>query len=301
MLPSISVIVPVYNIEQYLPICLDSILAQTFSDFECIVVDDCSNDKCPEICDRYALKDKRIKIIHHKKNKGLPLSRKTGFSISSGKYIIHIDGDDYLEVSMLEKMYSIAVSQDYDMVYCDYYYNDISNNAICKNVPILSDDFAMNIRNSILDFGFGGVVWNKLIKKTIYDCIKFPKYGFNEDKYITAQTLFFSKKIGYAGYYLYHYQFRQNSILNSQQKKLEKFIGALDNFKRVFTFLKKNYGINMSSFEPELTKRINWIKRKKKGLLKEIIKKILLFIFPVTVYNNLKSFYNMLFNKCKTV
>ena len=99
----ISVIVPVYNVEKYLSRCVDSILNQTFTDFECILVDDGSPDNCGKICDEYAKKDKRVKVIH-KQNGGLSDARNTGLDIAGGEYIYFLDSDDYVEYNLLEKL-----------------------------------------------------------------------------------------------------------------------------------------------------------------------------------------------------
>jgi glycosyltransferase involved in cell wall biosynthesis len=289
MPPGVSVIVPVYNAEQYLNKCLGSILAQTFNNFECILVDDASPDNCPAICDEYAAKDNRFKVIHKNRNEGSSQARKTGLEYSSGKYILFIDSDDYIEVNMLEEMYSMAASQDYDMAYCDFYYHNDSNDIINKKVPVLSDNFIMNIKESILDFGIdGGAVWNKLIKKTIYDNITFPIYGYAEDKHITTQTLYLSKKIGYVNKFLYHYQFHQNSYMNDLKRELKKHREASNNFREVFGFLEKNYGKDLCLFEPELTKRREQFKKSIR--IKIIIKMILRSVLPSVVYQKLKEY-----------
>ena len=98
-----SIIVPIYNVEKYLRQCVDSILMQDFTDYELLLIDDGSPDSCPAICDEYASKDKRIKVVH-KKNGGLVSARKTGTEIAGGEYILNVDGDDWLEVGYLEKI-----------------------------------------------------------------------------------------------------------------------------------------------------------------------------------------------------
>ena len=105
----ISIIVPVYNTAKYLEKCLASILAQTFTEYECILIDDNSQDTSLEICDSYAKKDNRIKVFHNKKNAGSSLSRKIGLTAAKGDYIVYIDSDDWIENSMIEKMYQKAV------------------------------------------------------------------------------------------------------------------------------------------------------------------------------------------------
>ena len=115
-----SVIVPIYNVEKYLSRCIDSVLSQTFADFELILVDDGSPDNCPEICDKYAQKDHRIKVVH-KENAGLGMARNLGVEVATGDFICFIDSDDFIEEECLNAMYSAAEENKVDLVICDYY------------------------------------------------------------------------------------------------------------------------------------------------------------------------------------
>ena len=141
-----SVVVPVYNVEQYLKECVDSILSQTFKDFELILVNDGSKDSSPAICDEYAKKDDRIKVIH-KPNGGLSDARNVGTAAAKGEYVIYIDSDDYVTTDMYQKMYQKAISGNFDMVVCDlnYIYDD-------KIVPAYSNlkTDTTNIKKTIL-------------------------------------------------------------------------------------------------------------------------------------------------------
>lgn len=116
MNPSLSIIVPVYNVEKYLRRCIDYILNQTFKDFELILVDDGSTDRCGEICDEYEILDKRIKVIH-KPNRGLSSARNAGIDISSGKYIGFVDSDDYIHPQMYQILYKASIYENFDMVF----------------------------------------------------------------------------------------------------------------------------------------------------------------------------------------
>jgi glycosyltransferase involved in cell wall biosynthesis len=243
MLPSVSIIVPVYNVEQYIHRCIDSILAQTFTDFECILVDDCSPDNCPAICDEYARKDFRIKVIHKIRNEGLPFARKTGYENSSGVYIQHIDSDDYIESDMIENLYTYARTKDYDMVCHDWYEHRQSGEVLYLKMPPVSNDFVENIKNIILDLGLKGAVWNKFVKRSVYENIEFPKYGFHEDKYISTQVLFFSKEIGYLNSPFYHYMINNNSWVQDPKREWGRIIGEVNNFLKVIDFIKKHYMI----------------------------------------------------------
>ena len=125
-MPKISVIIPVYNVEKYLSQCLDSILNQTFKDFECICVNDGSTDKSLAILQEYVNKDDRIKIINQE-NKGLSGARNSALKIVNGKYITFIDSDDFVTIDYLEKLINIAEKEDSDIVYCRhkmYYFVD---------------------------------------------------------------------------------------------------------------------------------------------------------------------------------
>lgn len=123
--PAVSIIVPIYNAEKYLQKCIDSVLSQTFKDWECILVDDGSPDRCGEICDEYAKNDNRFKVIHQV-NGGVSSARQIGHDLANGEYTIHIDPDDWVEPTMIEELYSKARSEDSDMVICDYFQNNIA-------------------------------------------------------------------------------------------------------------------------------------------------------------------------------
>ena len=114
--PKVSIIVPVYNVEKYLPCCMDSLLHQTLTNIEILLVDDGSPDNCPAICDEYAIRDHRVKVIH-KKNKGLGYARNSGIEIATGEYIAFVDSDDYVELNTYEKLYHLAINTNADVVY----------------------------------------------------------------------------------------------------------------------------------------------------------------------------------------
>ena len=121
-MPKISVIVPVYKAEKYIRRCVDSILAQTFTDFELLLVDDGSPDNSGAICDEYAARDSRVKVFH-KENGGVSSARQMGLDNSLGEYVIHADPDDWVEPDMLQELYSEAQQSGADMVICDFYIN----------------------------------------------------------------------------------------------------------------------------------------------------------------------------------
>ena len=140
MNPKVSIIVPVYNVEKYLDRCMESLLNQTLKDIEIILVDDGSPDKCPQMCDEYAKKDSRIRVIH-KQNAGLGLARNSGLEIATGEYIAFVDSDDFVDVNIYQLLYHKATSSDFDIVFCGYYLFD--NNEVTSH-KCLSEEKSCN-------------------------------------------------------------------------------------------------------------------------------------------------------------
>ena len=116
--PTISVIAPVYNTEKYLPRCIDSILAQTFTDFELLLIDDGSKDNSGAVCDEYASKDERVRVFH-KENGGVSSARNVGLDNAKGEWITFVDSDDWIAETMYQEMYELATLENADIVYCD--------------------------------------------------------------------------------------------------------------------------------------------------------------------------------------
>ena len=202
----ISIIIPIYNNEVYLRECLDSVLAQTHTNWEAILVNDGSTDNTGKIIDEYAKKDSRFTAIH-KQNEGTLLARKTGLENSKGEFIANIDHDDKYHPLFLEKMYARITETNSDFVWCKYqlmnnegvprYTADYKwNTDVCKNMAmILLTDMAM-------------ATWNKLIKREIYAKIRFPNVHltWGEDSVQTLQVAYHSKLVTYIPEYLYFYR-----------------------------------------------------------------------------------------------
>jgi glycosyltransferase involved in cell wall biosynthesis len=292
--PKVSIIVPVYNSEQYLKECIESILAQTFTEFECILVDDKSKDKSFEICNFYASKDKRIIIIRNTKNMGSSLSRKKALDVSRGIYIQYIDSDDWIENDMIEKLYEKAISGNYDMVYCDAYVDNLTGDTVYAKIPV-EDDNIINMKRFILGNNRGAGLPYKFVKKSLYDSILFSVEGFAEDKYITTQLLYKAKTIGHMNSAFYHVRSNPHSQMRSHSIKMEihRYKGLRDNFKKVIDFLRMTYGDNLDEFEPELSIKIKSIKALKTAYIKNIVKEILKILIPFKpVRNKLRKIYN---------
>ena len=273
--PKFSIIVPVYKVEKYIHRCIDSILSQTFSDFECFLVDDCSPDNCPQICDEYAKKDNRIKVIHKPKNQGLPQARKTGFDLSNGEYIQFVDSDDFIEPDMLEKINSSSLIDNFDIIYFDWYSHTKENEILYNKMPPISEDFIHNMKNIILDISLRAAVWNKVFKREIIEKIEFPKRNVFEDKFIVTQALFYSSKFGYIDSAFYHYIYNDNSVLHNPKKYLERYFDSVINLNKIIKFLKNNDYKDLKILEPELGIRKKHLTITPSKVLKVINKYIL--------------------------
>lgn len=238
--PAISVIVPVYNAEGTLQRCVDSILEQTFVDFELVLIDDGSPDNCKSICADYAAKDTRIKVIHQS-NGGVSSARQTGIASAIGKYSIHVDADDWVEPAMLEELYELADKTNSDMVVCDYILELPHKTKYMQQEPqTLTADMLLRL---YLSGKFHAALWNKLIKTECYANVYFPKgINFGEDLYVIGNMLAYGniQNIAYLEKAFYHYDnTKSNNITNHVTKKIfdaqifltDYFMQILDNDK----------------------------------------------------------------------
>lgn len=176
----ISVIVPVYNVEKYLEKCVQSIINQTYENLEIILVDDGATDNSGKICDEFAKKDSRIKVIH-KENGGLSDARNFGLDIATGKYISFIDSDDFVNKRLFEILHKEIIKNDYDIAFCDYFKffeNDNVDEEISNSYKIL-EHTKYSILNLYYDIGHkhekAVVAWGKLYKSKFFKDIRYPK------------------------------------------------------------------------------------------------------------------------------
>lgn len=237
MSKKVSVIVPVYNVEEYLPKCLDSLINQTLSDIEIIVVNDGTKDNSQKIIDEYKKKDKRIVSII-KENGGLGSARNTGINSAKGEYIAYVDSDDWIEHDMLESMYNEAISKDLDIVICGYK-NIYQQKTEYINIDNRIIEDTLNNKNTKL---FNTVsAWSKIYKRKF---LLKNKVTFVEDKVwyedfaYSIKLLSSTNKIGIVNKAFYNYLIRENSIMNNS--KLMKNLDILLAFDDAISFLKEN-------------------------------------------------------------
>ena len=234
----ISVIIPVYNVEEYLPKCIESVRNQTYGNLEIILVDDGSTDRCSIICKQYAALDTRIKVIH-KENGGLSDARNTGMEASSGDFLAFVDSDDWIDENMYEVLYSLISKYEADIAICKLRevskseIIDQSTNAIvvCNGVEALTLMVTKN-NNYKLEHG----ITNKLIKKELILNFRFPVGKLVEDLYFTPPLIFASEKCVYIDAAKYNYLTdREESIMNA--KVSEKIIAnELDGYQELERF-----------------------------------------------------------------
>lgn len=230
-----SIIIPIYKVELYLRRCIDSVLKQTFTDFECILVDDGSPDRCPEICDEYANKDNRIKVIH-KVNGGLSDARNAGLDIAKGEYIYFLDGDDYIESSLLENVQKEIKNTNADMVVFNYFSVNEHGDALydssfsAKEYTILSQkDYINFVCKEVLHYKMGWEVWNRVFKHSIIDDINLRFYDnkkiYAEDIYFLLCYLLEAHKVSVIDKKLHYYVRRSDSITGANKKsKIDEFV-----------------------------------------------------------------------------
>ena len=215
----ISIIVPLYNIVEYLPRCVNSILSQTYGDFELILVDDGSTDLSGELCDQYMIADKRVRVLH-KQNEGVSKARNCGLEMATGDWITFIDGDDYVVPQYLDILLRTALDNDCLMSCCNMVFQNqdginyktaFMNSAVLQNVEILQGYFC----EGALKTQFYGPV-NKLFHKSIIRDIVFEDYALGEDILFIYEVLNKISTVAFAGEIGYHYIKRTDSATTSK-------------------------------------------------------------------------------------
>lgn len=245
----ISVIIPAYGEEEYIGTCIESVVNQTYKNLEIILVDDGSPDKCPLICDEWAAKDERIKVIH-KENGGLVSARKAGIQIATGEYIGYVDGDDWIEPDMYENMMRVAEKENVDIVITGFkkdlfgksipYLNKIEK-GVYREKELMNDIFpTMICDKNTFQYGLYTYVWNKLFKKD-----KVYRYQMDVDNRITIgedaacvyPALLEVESIAITEDTGYHYRQRMNSMLrqtSNGSNKVSQLQVFYEYMKKVF-------------------------------------------------------------------
>ncbi len=223
--PLLSIIVPVYDVERYLPKCIDSILAQTFTDFELILVEDGSPDNCPVLCDAAAAKDARVRVIHQK-NGGLSAARNAGLDAARGAWIGFVDSDDYIAPEMYEVLYQAVQSTGADLALCDYAEVDEAGAPCLPPYTGLAQriftgrELLKRATNTMAQ-----PAWNKLYRRAIFAQLRYPEGKLNEDLFLIPKICLQIQKAVVVPKALYYYVQRGGSIM-SGNKTLRHFDAA---------------------------------------------------------------------------
>lgn len=293
IMPEISVIVPVYNVEEYLRPCIDSILEQTFTDFELILVDDGSPDRCGEICDEYEQIDKRIRVIHQE-NGGLSAARNAGLDVMSGEYVTFIDSDDLVDKKFLEELY-------------DNIQNDKAQISLCQlqefeNISEIKNLYGSQPKRNVISgqqaalavyryaSGVGVAAWGKLYRKDLFDNIRFPVGKIHEDQAIIPIVLFNAEVVSVSYEKLYFYRKVDNSIMN-RTFSIQRYddIEAVD---RCISFFYKKRAFQIvcaAEKRKKLLLAMYTLQAKKQGIYKEVPKE-----YKMGEYRALKYLYTHL-------
>lgn len=215
----VSVIIPVYNVEKYIGRCLDSLLSQTFADFEVICVDDGSLDASGKICEEYAGRDSRIKV-HHIENNGVSNARNYALSKAEGQWYAFVDADDWVEPDYLETLYEKASQKDCDIAACAFQRNNAFVMGYHKeNIrTLLIEGSKECIRNFICSVdSMQGMVWNKLYRSDLFQDIRFDvNVKVNEDCLYTYEVMKRCRRACFVTAPLYHWFFREDSACHSK-------------------------------------------------------------------------------------
>lgn len=214
----ISVIIPIYKVEAYLHRCIDSVLAQTYRNLEIILVDDGSPDNCGKICDEYAQKDSRIRVIH-KKNGGVSDARNVGLESAKGEYLSFVDSDDYIESTMYEELLRTLLDADADIAACGYYNVRDTITPSCTNVKTKVLDATEGLHEVIFSKTVGIMPWGKLYRRELFNTVMYPKGRICEDVFVIADIFEHVSVAAFNTKPLYYYVHRLNSYTKCKFNK----------------------------------------------------------------------------------
>lgn len=226
---TISVIVPVYNVEAYLPQCIESILAQDYSDLEVILIDDGSTDCSGGICDRFAANDSRIRVIHQK-NAGAAAAKNAGLRVASGTYLSFVDSDDYLEPNAYGFMLKTLLDSRADAVECSFreVYRNREDPQIVQDGVLEGYDYLLRFPK---DFTCA-LLWNKLYRREIFGGVFFEEGHKIDDEYFTYQGFLTPRRVVRSSRIIYNYRKRASSVMGSPESAERRVLDCLDSMAK---------------------------------------------------------------------
>lgn len=228
--PLISVIVPIYNVEEYVRKCLESLANQTMKQIEVICIDDGSIDSSGRIADEYAKEDKRFRVIHTE-NRGLSAARNRGIEESRTEWIMLVDSDDWVNPDFCRIPYEAAIENDADIVVFQYCITTKSGRIKTKKRildGIISNEIAVDVGESY--------TWNKLYKKELFDSIRYPEGHVYEDVWTTHKVIYKARRIRYCPKGLYYYRIREGSITQSATSRVDEYVANTNRYMDLIEF-----------------------------------------------------------------
>lgn len=233
-MPIVSVVVPIYNVEMYVKDCVDSILNQTYTNLEVILVDDGSPDTCGKICDEYKINDSRVKVIH-KKNGGLSDARNVGIKMASGELIMFVDSDDYISNDFVKILFDSMGKRKSDIAIANMKRTsrrDETNTR--KEWNTVTFDSQEALIRMLYGMPFGTSACGKLFKRSLFDGVEFPNGKFSEDLFTIYKTILKSNKVVYVEFdgYFYYYRDEGSIVVSGYNEKHLEALDAIDSIKR---------------------------------------------------------------------
>lgn len=245
----VSIVIPVYNVEKYIRECLDSIINQTYKNLEIILVDDESKDKSGIICDEYAIKDSRIKVVH-KKNGGAASARNIALDLLTGDYISFIDSDDYVASQYIEYLVKYLEQNNADISICSYY-DLYTDNMIQYDLANKTFTKKQYLENFLRDWT-SGILWNKLFKKELLEHVRFIEGRRIDDEFFTYKGVLNSECVIQFNIPLIYYRQRISSVMQNENNKalilrdrMDYMIQRYKDVTSLYPELKKSYYSNL--------------------------------------------------------
>lgn len=300
MKPKISILVAVYNVGEFLPHCVETLLVQTYQNLEIILIDDGSTDNSAEICDKYAELDERVRVIHQK-NQGLSAVRNVGIKKATGEWVCLVDGDDFVKRDYVEELYRTAVEGDAEVAVCGFVTTPDGAKERLQT-RVLSGEEA--VRELLVEQeNYQIVSWNKLYKKKLFDGIKFPVGEKHEDSFTTYKILRAATRVAIADEALYFYRQREGSIMNEEEleERLQTKLRVAEAAKKDLRGDEKLYqaaeitellaylafidNIIAGKVKLDANKYYAWVRKNKEKLLKnpQISVKLKSYIYMITL------------------
>ena len=244
MKPLVSIIIPVYNVEKYLDKCVASVVNQTYTNLEIILIDDGSPDNCPAICDAWKARDPRINVIHQQ-NGGLSVARNEGLKLATGEFIGFVDSDDWIEPQMVELLLTALLETEADIAVCRYQVDLGTSKEVHEKIEsternVYSSEDALRkllaVEGSICNY-----VWNKLYRKSVISKIFFPEGKMYEDIPWTAMAIGNSSTVVSIDCSLYHYFVSPESLSRNDQQKVRRLYDELEMIEARIVYIQDYY------------------------------------------------------------